>query len=68
MEFRRQILRRHFAGKPVVASRIVVRFLRLLKTLFDGTLLNWPNQRNRLDSTTDLLQRFGRGLNKNSIN
>ena len=29
MEFLRSLLRRHFAGKPLVASRNVVCFLRL---------------------------------------
>ena len=38
MEFLRSFLRRHFAGKPVVASRNVGCFLRLLKLAVSGNL------------------------------
>ena len=38
MEFLRSVLRRHFAGKPVLSSRNVGCFLRLLVDLATGNL------------------------------
>ena len=43
MEFLRSFLRRHFAGKPVVASRNVGCFLRLPLVKPVISLLNLPN-------------------------
>ena len=42
MEFLRSFLRRHFAGKPAVASRYLGCFLKLVKILL-GLSLMWMN-------------------------
>ena len=57
MEFLRSFLRRHFAGKPLVASRNVGCFLRLLRKIVEIQKF-WGGERGEGEGGGDKVCRF----------